>query len=193
MSFLRASHCQIRHIFQRFLVFLQHTSTLTPMKFTVAVHPLQALQPAAIHALFKLRVDIFVHEQQCAYAEIDDIDARPDTLHFLALADAASAAAAPDLLGTARLFPAVHGVPVAQFGRFCVRQDARGSRVAHSIMEAALRSAAELYPEHPVFLEAQSPLVGYYAAYGFEICGEEFLEDGIPHMPMITQPDQATG
>lgn len=166
------------------------------MKSSVVAHPLQALQPALIHALFKLRVDIFVHEQQCPYAEIDDIDARPDTLHFLALADAASAAAAPDLLGTARLFPSTHGdnsVPVAQFGRFCVRKDARGSRVAHCIMEAALRSAAELYPEHPVFLEAQAPLVGYYAAYGFEICGEEFLEDGVPHVPMITQPDRATG
>lgn len=160
------------------------------MKFTVAVHPLQALQPELIHALFKLRVDIFVHEQQCPYAEIDDIDARPDTLHFLALADASPAA--PDLLGTARLFPAVHGVPVAQFGRFCVRQDARGSRVAHSIMEAALCKAAELYPERPVFLEAQAPLVGYYGAYGFEVCGEEFLEDGIPHVPMIKQPDTTT-
>jgi ElaA protein len=35
-----------------------------------------------------------------------------------------------------------------------------------------------------VVLDAQSPLVGWYARFGFAPGGDEFLEDGIPHTPM---------
>ena len=34
-------------------------------------------------------------------------------------------------------------------------------------------------------LDAQAPLAGWYAGFGFEVGGEEFLEDGIPHLPMV--------
>ena len=34
-------------------------------------------------------------------------------------------------------------------------------------------------------LDAQAPLAGWYAGFGFEVVGEEFLEDGIPHLPMV--------
>ena len=33
-------------------------------------------------------------------------------------------------------------------------------------------------------LDAQAPLAGWYAAFGFVVDGPEFLEDGIPHVPM---------
>jgi ElaA protein len=37
----------------------------------------------------------------------------------------------------------------------------------------------------PVRIEAQSYLLGWYAAFGFAPCGPEYLEDGIPHTPMV--------
>lgn len=136
--------------------------------------PLSALSALDVHRLYKLRVDVFVNEQQCPYAEIDDIDALETTTHIRALDG-------DELLGTARIFPALHdGEEVTQFGRFALAPAARGSRTAPSIMETAL----ELAPG-TVFLEAQSPLVDYYAAYGFVVCGDEFLDEGIPHTPMI--------
>ena len=39
----------------------------------------------------------------------------------------------------------------------------------------------------PSVLHAQSHLKHFYARYGFEQAGPEFLEDGIPHVPM-TRP-----
>ncbi|WP_460835640.1 GNAT family N-acetyltransferase [Nocardioides hungaricus] len=33
-------------------------------------------------------------------------------------------------------------------------------------------------------LEARSPLASWYATFGFEVAGAEFLEDGIAHLPM---------
>jgi ElaA protein len=36
----------------------------------------------------------------------------------------------------------------------------------------------------PVRINAQSHLVDWYARFGFEVAGSEFIEDGIPHTPM---------
>jgi ElaA protein len=33
-------------------------------------------------------------------------------------------------------------------------------------------------------LDAQVYVQGFYAARGFEVTGPEFLDDGIPHVPM---------
>jgi ElaA protein len=33
-------------------------------------------------------------------------------------------------------------------------------------------------------LDAQSPLAGWYESFGFSVTGPEFLDDGIPHLPM---------
>ena len=133
--------------------------------------PLTDLSPLQVHQLYKLRVDVFVHEQQCTYAEIDDTDARPDTVHICAWS--------PDggLLGTARLFPVPEG---RKFGRFALTPAARGTGLARSIMETALALGADA----PLLLDAQAPLVGYYEGYGFRPVGELFDDAGIPHQPM---------
>ena len=33
-------------------------------------------------------------------------------------------------------------------------------------------------------LEAQTHLQDWYAGFGYERCGADYLEDGIPHTPM---------
>ena len=35
-----------------------------------------------------------------------------------------------------------------------------------------------------IYIEAQCYAVGYYEKVGFEVCSDEFLEDGIPHVQM---------
>jgi ElaA protein len=56
----------------------------------------------------------------------------------------------------------------------------RGQGWADRIMEAAL----QVCPDKDVVLDAQSPLADWYASMGFEVTGPEFLDDGIPHLPM---------
>ena len=41
------------------------------------------LTTAALHGLLRLRVDVFVVEQRCAYAELDGRDLDPGTVHFV--------------------------------------------------------------------------------------------------------------
>ncbi|MDN8577984.1 GNAT family N-acetyltransferase [Corynebacterium sanguinis] len=138
----------------------------------IAISPLAGLTALQAHALFKLRVDVFVVEQQCPFAEIDDIDAHPDTRHLLAWDDS-------ELLGCARVFPTDSG---SRFGRFVVDPAARGTGLGHDIVRTGI-DYTRRFPGDLV-IEAQSGLVGYYAGFGFVAEGEEFLDAGIPHVTM---------
>lgn len=140
---------------------------------------LRDLSPLQVHGIYRLRVDVFVHEQRTPFAEIDDLDAAADTLHCVA-------AGGRGVTGTARIHPAlIDGREVVQFGRFAVAPQARGSGLGPMIMDSMLTRAAELYPDRPVYLTAQEPLTGYYTRYGFTPAGEVFLDTGIPHQPML--------
>ncbi len=47
-----------------------------------------------------------------------------------------------------------------------------------------MQAALDVCPDRDVVLDAQTPLAGWYVSLGFEVSGPEFLEDGIPHVPM---------
>ena len=68
-----------------------------------------------------------------------------------------------------------------RIGRVCTKQTARGGGHATRLLQAALADVGE-YPCH---LNAQTYLVEMYARHGFVVAGDEFVEDGIPHVPML--------
>ena len=69
-------------------------------------------------------------------------------------------------------------------GRVIVAPAARGAGIGHELMAQALKQAEKHWPDMPVYLSAQTHLQGYYGQYGFVVAGEEFVEDGIPHIGM---------
>ena len=50
--------------------------------------------------------------------------------------------------------------------------------------EAGIRTARGKLGAGRIYLEAQTYARGLYEKLGFRQIGEEFLEDGIPHIPM---------
>ena len=70
-----------------------------------------------------------------------------------------------------------------RIGRVVLAPEARGRGWADRLMAAALT----VCEDKPTVLDAQTPLVGWYATFAFEVDGPEFLEDGIPHTPMRRQ------
>lgn len=153
-------------------------SDIQAQRLTAA--PLKDLTALQVHHLYKLRVDIFVHEQEIPYAEIEDVDADESTVHILLHGSDGR------LLAAARLLPArAEGRDVAQFGRFVANPHARGTGAADAVLRAALAQAKSRWPGLPVYLTAQVPLTGYYARYGFTEVGEQFDDTGVPHQPMI--------
>lgn len=75
-----------------------------------------------------------------------------------------------------------------RIGRVCVARIERGTGVGGELMAAAL---AEVGGSECV-LDAQSHLASWYAGFGFEPDGAEFVEDGIGHVPM-RRPSDAEG
>jgi ElaA protein len=141
---------------------------LPPLK--VLGVPFGHLEPEAVYAICKLRQDVFVVEQHCPYPDLDGRDVEPGTRHVLLLADDA-------LLGYARV---LDDEDVWRIGRVLLAPAARGKGWATAIVDTAL----DLAKGREVVLDAQSPLAGWYATFGFEVTGPEFLEDGVPHLPM---------
>lgn len=131
------------------------------------------LDPAAMYGLLRLRIDVFVVEQACPWQDLDGRDLDSSTTHFWF----APAGHRDQPIGCLRLLREPAGWRI---GRVCVARPARGRGLAGSLMRAALSEIGDL----PCVLDAQSYLVGYYELFGFVVSGEEFVEDGIPHLPM---------
>src|SRR5262249_12040803 len=135
------------------------------------------------------RTDVFVVEQHCPYPELDGRDLEAATRHVWLAADAV----AGEPLSYLRLLTEPDGS--ARIGRVCTAAAARGQGLAGRLTAAALaRGAARLRAAaldvigaRTGVLDAQSHLVPFYKPYGFTESGAEYLEDGIPHTPMIRE------
>ena len=137
----------------------------------------EELDTATLYALLRLRVEVFVVEQACPYPELDGRDLDPSTVHlWLTPHDAPTT-----VLCSLRL---VADGDTYRIGRLCTARNARGAGLAGVLMQAALDEVGSA----ACVLDAQSHLAGFYATYGFHVAAEEFLEDGIPHVPMRRDP-----
>jgi predicted GNAT family N-acyltransferase len=128
--------------------------------------------PAEVEAALDLRCRVFCGEQGVALAA--DQDGRDgEALHIVAFADGR-------LAGTCRL---VFDDGIARLGRMAVEPDLRGRGIGAAVLEEAGREARRAGAEL-VRLHAQSRPQTLYERSGFEVRGEEFLEEGIPHVTM---------
>ncbi|AMT91238.1 MULTISPECIES: GNAT family N-acetyltransferase [Pseudomonas] len=130
-----------------------------------------------LYASLKLRSDVFVVEQKCAYPDLDGQDLEGDTHHLMGWED-------DQLMAYLRLLdPESQGGDVV-IGRVVTAPAGRGKGLGHAMMEQALKQAEKHWPQVPIYLSAQAHLQGYYGKYGFVVVGEEYLEDDIPHIGM---------
>lgn len=144
--------------------------------------PFADLTAREVHDLFKLRVDVFVIEQRCVYAEIDGLD--PGASHLCGR-DSTGA-----LIAYARILPPnSDGLP--HIGRVIVRADKRGSHLGRHLMHEALRAVDTTYGDMSCALAAQAYLVPFYASFGFIPTSAPYDWDGIPHVDMELRNGQA--
>ncbi|QTD33033.1 GNAT family N-acetyltransferase [Pseudomonas fluorescens] len=130
-----------------------------------------------LYAILKLRSEVFVVEQRCAYLDPDGQDLDGDTCHLMGWDG-------DQLVAYLRLLdPESQGGDVV-IGRVLTAPAGRGKGLGHEMMEQALKQAEKRWPELPIYLSAQAHLQGYYGRYGFVVAGEEYLEDDIPHIGM---------
>ncbi|MGV0817956.1 GNAT family N-acetyltransferase [Martelella sp. AMO21009] len=146
------------------------------MALTVDIARLDALTPGELHDLLRLRIDVFVVEQNCPYPEIDGKD--PEALHLRLLEDGRLAA-------YARIFAADPSKSEARIGRVVVAPDYRGQRLGERIMREAIAACEKRSPGAAIAISAQAHLQRFYGTLGFSVTSAEYLEDGIPHVDMV--------
>ncbi|PIW61325.1 GNAT family N-acetyltransferase [Shewanella sp. CG12_big_fil_rev_8_21_14_0_65_47_15] len=141
------------------------------------------LNANTLYNILKLRVDVFVVEQACAYPELDDKDRHPETQHLIGLS--------PDgvLLAYARILPPGLSYPEASIGRVVVSPAGRGQGLATPLMQHAIEAALNTWPDAGIQIGAQDYLNAFYQKLGFVACSEMYLEDDIPHIDMRYLPE----
>jgi ElaA protein len=150
------------------------------MMTTVQDATTAALDVSTLYRILALRSAVFVVEQECVYLDPDGRDLEPDARQVWIERDG-------EVVAILRLLaePAVNSAgsrtqaPI-RIGRVATRADCRGAGLA----AALVRRALELCGGRVVVLSAQTYLADWYARFGFVVDGPEFLDDGIPHVPM---------
>jgi len=128
------------------------------------------LDPATLYGILRLRAEVFVVEQACAYLDPDERDLEPTTVHCWI-------SRGQEVIGYLRLLAEADGSH--RIGRVAVARSARRRGYARALVEKAIDLAGS-----PVVASVQSHLIDWYQARGFAVEGPEFVEDGVPHTPM---------
>ena len=137
-----------------------------------------------LYALLQLRCEVFVVEQACVYQDIDGDDLVGENRHLLGWQG-------DTLVAYARLLKSEDDFSPVSIGRVIVSPDVRGEKLGYQLMERALASCAQHWPEHALYLGAQAHLQNFYRHFGFIPVTEIYDEDGIPHVGMAREVGQA--
>lgn len=135
----------------------------------------EALSHSELYQVLALRCEVFIVEQNCPYQDIDGKDQK--ALHLLGEIDG-------KLVAYARLFEAGDYLAESCIGRVIVKPSHRELKLGHELMRRAMDAMAESFSS-PIKIHAQSYLKKFYESHGFRVSGDEFLEDDIPHLPML--------
>ena len=122
--------------------------------------------------LLKLRISVFVVEQNCPYQELDDLDLISN--HFFGSLDG-------KVIALGRVYRELDTVYI---GRIAVKRKYRKNGYARKIMEFILKEVKTKFHGLTIELSAQEYLINFYTSLGFVSNGETYLEDGIPHIKM---------
>ena len=127
-----------------------------------------------LYEILKIRVNVFIVEQNCPYEELDEKD---KNAYHVFLRDRNKIQAYLRVLEKGISFEE------ASIGR--VLSLKRKSGFGSKILKEGIKVAKEKLNADKIVIEAQTYVKKMYENAGFRVISEEFLEDGIPHVKMI--------
>ena len=133
------------------------------------------LSTSELFNIYKLRNQVFIVEQNCAYQDPDDKDL--EAQHVL-MWDGSQ------LMGYARLLPPGVSYVEASIGRVVVGEEYRGDGLGKRLMKYCLEKSMDVFQVLDIVISAQVHLLSFYTELGFFKDGSEYLKDEIPHIKM---------
>jgi len=149
------------------------------MKFKQIINHFSAISATHFHDIVALRIKIFVIEQNCPYQELDGKDKDAIHLYYMNNED--------EVVAATRILPARISYHEVSIGRVVVAEELRGTGLGHELMKQSMLFVKAQFGNVDVRLSAQKHLENYYRKHGFKSTGNEYLEDGIPHVEMLYQ------
>ena len=144
------------------------------MKITVKTFEELSLQE--LYKILQLRAEVFVVEQNCVYQDIDGKDEK--ALHIMGFNKG-------ELVAYTRCFKPGDYFEMASIGRVIVKENHRRHNYGNAIMKASVSEIEKRFKTKEIKLSAQQYLTKFYETHGFQVTGDGYLEDGIPHIAMV--------
>jgi len=142
----------------------------------ISINKYQDLSSDKLYEILKLRSEVFVVEQNCAYQDLDNKDQK--ALHLIAEKK-------NKIIAYTRIFKKGDFFKNSSIGRVLVKKEHRRKDLGKTIMIKSIEKIKEDKNENKIELSAQKYLLKFYLELGFKKIGKEYLEDGIPHVKMI--------
>ncbi len=131
------------------------------------------------HNILQLRINVFVVEQNCAYPELDGKDFK--AMHFFAVADENPA----QIIAYTRLFKPGDYYQNAAIGRVVVHPDFRQHHIGDELIKKSIQNIEKQFKTSTIKIGAQTYLKKFYEKHSFQKVGDDYVEDGIPHIYMM--------
>ena len=143
---------------------------------TTIVKTFNQLTTSELYDLLQLRSEVFVVEQDCVYQDIDGKDQK--AFHILGIKN-------NKIVAYTRVFGPGDYFNEAAIGRVVVKESERKFKYGYDIMKTSIDAVDYHFRVTTIKVSAQTYLRKFYNNLGFKQVGEEYLEDGIPHIAMI--------
>ena len=135
----------------------------------------QELTTTELYTILQLRSEVFVLEQDCVYQDIDFKDQK--SLHIFGLKN-------DKIVAYTRIFKPGDYFKNASIGRVVVSEKERKFGYGHELMKVSIEAIKTHFKVDEITISAQKYLQNFYESHQFNQIGEEYLEDGIPHIRM---------
>ena len=142
----------------------------------IVIKPFNELSILELYNLLQLRSEVFVVEQDCVYQDIDGKD--QNALHVIGYKN-------DRIVAYTRLFKPGDYFKASSIGRVVVAKNQRQFKYGYDIMEASIKAIKTHFNVTEIQISAQCYLKNFYNNLEFFEIGEEYLEDGIPHIAML--------
>lgn len=140
----------------------------------IVVKKFEELSVEELYEILRLRAEVFVVEQNCAYQDLDKID--KEAYHVYLQEDG-------KIVAYLRVIDKDKRLDEVSIGRVISLKRRQGLGTA--LMKAGIEVAKEKFGAKVIKIGAQLYAKPFYEGCGFRQISGEYLEDGIPHIYMV--------
>tara|TARA_B110000008_G_scaffold255030_1_gene271390 strand:- start:12234 stop:12683 length:450 start_codon:yes stop_codon:yes gene_type:complete len=146
------------------------------LKMIFKIKKFKELTIIELYSILQLRSEVFIVEQKCVYQDLDYKDDK--AFHLIGIVN-------NEIIAYARIFNSGDYFSKPSIGRIVVKKEKRNFNYGYKLVEYSISFIINNFLDKTIIISAQKYLIKFYNSLGFIQQGEDYLEDGIPHIKMV--------